>query len=137
MLNPVQKKFLQTNMFVRNDENITRKHMLKPYFRLVKYLNNQNKFYNFSMIFGFNEGTFKFDDYHISSLDFYQKLKNLEIEWINPNLPEGEKHENARLDSEHFFSYLSSAMQNILGEISLKRVTEKLGPHLGLTQSQN
>jgi len=60
-------------------------------------------------------------------------LKSLEIDWINPDFPEeSEKYQNEHLEAEHFFSYLSGSLQNILGEISLKRVTEQFGPHIGL-----
>ena len=131
ILNPVQKKFLQTNFFV-NDGDLKRKEMLKPYFRFIKYLNNQNEYYNFSIIFGFNEGIFKFDDYHIKPIDFYSRLKALDVDWVNPDLPEGEKQEEEKLESEFFFNYLSGSLTNILGEIALKRVTERFGPHLGL-----
>ncbi len=131
LLNPAQKKFMQTNFFVREDEYLTRKSMLRPYFKYIKYLNNQNEYYNFSMIFGFNEGTFKFDDYHIKPIDFYSRMKELDVEWVNPEL-EGEKHEEARMDFEHFIHYMSTCMTNVLGEVPLKKVQEKFGPHLNV-----
>lgn len=130
LLNPSQKKFVQTNFFVRDDDYLTRKSMMRPYFKYLQYLNNQNEYYNFSYIFGFNEGVFKFDDYHITALNFYSRMKALDVEWINPEIPEGEQHEEARLDFENFLHYISTAMASVIGEVPLKKVTERFGPHL-------
>lgn len=137
-LNPLQKKFLQTNMFVNNDAIKDRRKLMKSYFKFVKYLNSQNQYFNISLIFGFNEGTFKFDDYYISPEKFFSRLKQLDVQWYSENLPENsEKALEQKNDVELFQSHLTKSFMNIFGEISLKQVAEKLSPHIGLNHRKS
>lgn len=132
-LNPFQKKFLQTNMFVNYDAITNRRKLMKSYFKFVKYLNAQNQYFNISLIFGFNEGTFKFDDYYISPEKFISRLKQLDVQWYSENLPEdSEKAQEQKFDVELFQNHLTKSFMNIFGEISLKQVAEKLSSHIGL-----
>jgi hypothetical protein len=132
-MNPLQKKFMQSNMFVNNDAIVTRKTIMKPYFKFMKYLNTQNQYFNISLIFGFNEGTFKFDDYYISQDQFMSSLKQLDVQWFSDRLPEdSEKAKENKFDVELFQTYFTKSFMNIFGEISLKQVTEKISPHIGV-----
>lgn len=130
LLNVVQKKFLQTNTFI-TPESVEKKRLQKFFLKFVKYLNEQNQFYNFSLIFGFNEGVFKFDDYYIPADQFISRLSQLDIAWINENAKE-EIIQEQKSDLEEFFEYMKNAFTNIFGEVPLKRVTERLSPHLAL-----
>lgn len=140
--NPIQKKFIQTNVLMPSDSSpykLTRKLFMKYYFKLFKYLNEQNAFYNFSLIFGFNEGAFKFDDYMISSNQFIDRLSQLDIQWISKNVMEEQHKEHAKTNSlqsyqeelHEFFKHLANCFSTIYGEVCLKKVTERLEPHLG------
>jgi hypothetical protein len=139
-INPLQKKFMQSNMFVDKHAIVTRSTMMTSYFRFMKYLNTQNQYFNISLIFGFNEGTFKFDDYYITQDQFMSSLKQLDVQWFSERLPEdGKKAKRVKKtkkienDVELFQTNFTKSYMNIFGEISLKQVTEKITPHIGVT----
>lgn len=107
---------------------------MKYFFKLFKYLNEQNGYYNFSMIFAFNEGTFKYDDYYISEQQFINRLSQLDIQWISENVTEKIEVQQRQEAVNEFFQHLANGFKNVFGEICLKKVVERLEPHLGPNQ---
>lgn len=84
--NPFTHKFFETNCLRESDKHIGDDQ--KYLFKLYKYLNEQNEYYNFSLIFGFNEGVFQFDDYNIPEKQFIDRLYQLDVKWISEKVTE-------------------------------------------------
>lgn len=105
---------------------------MKYYFKLFKYLNDQNPYFNFSVLFGFNEGIFKFDDYHISENQFIDRLSQLDIQWISDNVTDKDKLAEHEDDLHRFYRHLTNGFKTIFNEVILKRVVERLEPHVAV-----
>lgn len=110
---------------------------MKQFFKFFKYLNENNTFYNFSLIFGFNEGIFKNDDYHISETQFIQRMQHLDIQWISEKITDPKDLAAHKEELHNFFIHLSNGFKNFYGEVCLKKVVERLESHLGLSLGHN
>jgi len=134
LFNPVMKKFIQTNSF--SVQLIERDTFTKYFFKFFKYLNLQNEYYNFSLIFGFNEGMFKFDDYHITERQFIDRMKMLDIQWISEKVTDDKELQIHLNTLDLFFVHLANGCKNVFGEVCLKKVVEKFEPHLAASSPQ-
>jgi hypothetical protein len=130
--NPIMKKFIQINTF--KEYECEREYLMKFYFKFFKYLNQQNQFYNFSIIFGFNEGAFKYDDYHIPEEKFISRLRQLDIQWISEHIKDEKELQEQQDNLEIFFMAVANACKNFFGEVCLKKVVERFEPHIGVGQ---